>query len=948
MNRNFVLIFVIALTIRIWFNFFDIHPNAAFAFDASEYLRDAQNLNLVSDKVIFLQPNYLWLSAKALIGLASINEFNQVKAIFAPLREMSISGPVFPIFLLSCYKIFGQSPSAEIWMIPVGMQCLFSALTCVLIAAIGNTCWDKRTGLVAGLLSACYPGFIVNSGRLYSESLGCFLVCLVIWLVSNYWIGNRRDYKRGILLGASLFALQVTRSIMSGLSIAIFVLFVASSLLVISRRKLIGKYLLFMIVGFFLCLLPWLFLQKLAYGKTSFIVDRRSNYNLYIGNDVDGLGWLRIPYPDCRGIDEANPWSILNQSISKSPDRWLKLMLDKPVRLLKLPWNDFKASIGMILPDWQATFHQLVLAFAVVGLAISTLVSGQEFKRPRTIARLIILFTLLLHSVYLLFDAVPRYALTAMPELILFAGAGIAAVLCFLETRRYIFTAIGILAAIALLILVSKVNILQLNMPFNGSDVFVPTMPFSLSPSMLVKFNLLISILLKLIVCGSFFIACAQLVVSWCQFNKSVSGKACALLGILLLSIFTLPAYSLPLRAHGRWYEWSYELRNSGQIKQSMLIDKAAADQLMHAGAYLAVNLQDGSDLSTNSDISVNGLKMEGPFIPALAIAQNLSLIKLGQGGQLMAEQEFILKCLCDMSAENPLDLRQWYLIPVKGDQWKKIIGMQNVFVRGRTDDIVLSIAWRKFVDSPSTIYGAYRFDPRFSMMPSIFRFSWEKIFYGAENPSGLADPSYDDRIERSKLSIADDLSGTSAYIRLLLPDQDALGNKVSQKDLSATEPLSLIDEQKKEVNFFNESSLLFKPKARIISGSKKDGYWLIRLIGKLEQSKTSELIQSVHVLFSAANDKIKGKADLSYSPLWQPVRIKLANGISSQSEVKFDYCFPLMLSAFPGHIEAIQIHLAKNKNGELLKQDRDGKLKCCLKIYQVNKPISGASREIF
>ncbi len=100
----YVLIFLLAFAVRIWFNFFDVHANAAFAFDASEYLRDAQNLNLVLNKLLIEQPNYLWLSVKAASSLASINEVNQIKDIFAPLREMSIAGPVFPTFCLLVIK----------------------------------------------------------------------------------------------------------------------------------------------------------------------------------------------------------------------------------------------------------------------------------------------------------------------------------------------------------------------------------------------------------------------------------------------------------------------------------------------------------------------------------------------------------------------------------------------------------------------------------------------------------------------------------------------------------------------------------------------------------------------------------------------------------------------------------------------------------------------------
>ncbi len=848
-------------------------------------------------------------------------------------------------------------------MIPIVAQSLLSALTCVLIAAIGNTCWDKRTGIAAGLMSAFYPGFIINSGRLYSESFACFLICLVIWLVAVYLICDKRDYKWGFLLGASLFALQVTRSIMIGLSIAILALLVASCFLLVGHRRAIGKYLAAALIAFILCLLPWLFLQKMAYGKTSFIVDRRSNYNLYIGNDIDGLGWLRIPYPDCRGIDQSNSWNILSQSINKSPDRWLKLMLDKPIRLLKSPWNDFKSSIGIVTPDWQVTFHQLILAFAVLGLAISSLLITEKFRRPRIVARCIIVLAIILHFIYLLFDTVPRYALTAMPEFILFAGAGVAVILNLIESRRYAIAAISFLAVTLILVFVSNVDILRLTLPFNGVSVTRLTMPLVEGPFALVKFNLLVSILLKLIVGGSFFIACGQLVISWSRLNKNSSSPIASLFVVVLLGIFVLPAYSLPLRAHGRWYEWSYILNSGERANRCMRVNEILANRLVRKGAYLAVNIEGASDLSTVGDISVNDAKIKGPFIPALAIAQDLSLIKLGQTGQLIAEQEFILKCLCDMSSKSPLDLRQWYLIPVDGAQWKKIIkNRANVGDQGQADGTLLDINVRKANDN-STIYGAYIFDPRFVMMPSIFRYSWEKVFYGSDNPSVFGDSSYDDRVEHSALANDRYGPGTGIYIKLLIPHEDMLtgSSKVSGangNNLSVTAPLKMIDKQYKEIGFSGESSLSFKPNEKIIANKKQDGYWFIRLVGQLDHDNIKELGQSASVQFTHRIDKINGQQDLSYVPVWQPACIKLHNGAGDRSNLvfqndgnlKFDYCFPIMLSAFPGRMKAIQIHLVANKieNRIAEKQDHKNNLKCCLEIYQVTKPPSGASCEIF
>ncbi len=100
-----------------------------------------------------------------------------------------------PTFLFLCYKLFGKTPSIEYWMIPIAVQCVLTSFVPALLMVIGNNCWNRKTGVIVGILAAIYPGFIVGSGRLYSESFACFLTCLILWLVTAYLTKNRIDLK---------------------------------------------------------------------------------------------------------------------------------------------------------------------------------------------------------------------------------------------------------------------------------------------------------------------------------------------------------------------------------------------------------------------------------------------------------------------------------------------------------------------------------------------------------------------------------------------------------------------------------------------------------------------------------------------------------------------------------------------------------------------------------
>ncbi len=98
-----------------------------------------------------------------------------------------------------------------------------------------------------------------------------------------------------------------------------------------------------------------------------------------------------------------------------------------------------------------------------------------------------------------LFITLPRYAITAMPEVLLFAAAGLVVILTGLKSRRLVSVTIKLLGSIILLLLLSKVNILRIILPLNSTD-FIWT-----------KLILVFSVVLKSAVMGLFFCICWQM-----------------------------------------------------------------------------------------------------------------------------------------------------------------------------------------------------------------------------------------------------------------------------------------------------------------------------------------------------------------------------------------------------------------------------------------------------
>lgn len=141
-------LFACALILRLWFNFATDHINCYGVSDASEYLRYA----------------------------TAISKLNFMAPVFGPeWKEFAISGPAFPFFLYMCAKLTMSPFNPANSDLFLSAQSLVSALTAALIASCAARLWTARIGLLAGYLAAFYPAFIVNSGRLYSETFFCYL-----------------------------------------------------------------------------------------------------------------------------------------------------------------------------------------------------------------------------------------------------------------------------------------------------------------------------------------------------------------------------------------------------------------------------------------------------------------------------------------------------------------------------------------------------------------------------------------------------------------------------------------------------------------------------------------------------------------------------------------------------------------------------------------------------
>ncbi len=679
-------IFAVALAVRLWFNFGTEHINCYGVSDASEYLRYA----------------------------TALSKLNFVAPMFGPeWKEFAISGPTFPFFLLLCSSLTFSPFNAANSDLFLTAQSLISAATAVFIAIATGRLWNRITGLVAGYLGAFYPAFIVNSGRLYSESFATFLEMAAIVILVRLFFTRTKAVAFCIGLGVLLVLLQLTRSSM--------ILFTVSALAAVAMAATEGKWtnwrpalkaVLATIFGMALILTPWFIFQKTAFNKMSPIVDRVGNYNLFIGTNSDIQGFLSYPYPDGNGIEKKSFATLTQEALKKSSSRFIKLALDKPARLYKFPWNDFRISIGPVAFQQQVLFHQIIILLSLCGLCLATVGAGRRL----TVGRLLVLLLVVLNLPYLAFITVPRYNLLAMPAFIIFAAAALTTLFDLIKANpRANAPKAVLLSGLALLLYLRD----DIRAPFSfGSDT---------ASLCIVQGTDLIARGITAGACALAFFVAIYLTIN--RLDWQPLSKRIARLLTVSLAILAIGLCAISQRANGRAGEGIIALNRPGEKLSGQIILPASALKDDGDQWFILVDSDQGQLLKNQFDLTLNAqsLLASGSAIAAISSLDDWNYLKTNSSGGSYLECAYIFDCLSGPAGVSNSDLRQWFAIPLKKDQLT----------------ITNEITIEQKSSAPSKFFSA----GLGHVIPSRAVYSWEKAFYGVENDSGLTDPRFDEKV---------------------------------------------------------------------------------------------------------------------------------------------------------------------------------------------------------
>jgi tetratricopeptide (TPR) repeat protein/4-amino-4-deoxy-L-arabinose transferase-like glycosyltransferase len=370
-------------------------------------------------------------------------------------REVFYQAPLYPYMLGVIYTVAGR----HLLFVRL-IQAAIGSASCVLLAAAATRLFDRRTGIAAGFMLALYAPAIFFDGLLQKSVLDVFFICLALWLIAKAAeassiasvdeIARPRAKTANALfmgLGVTMGALALTRENAIVL-IVVTLLWIAVARGSKDASARIAPAASF-VAGLAIVLAP--VAARNAYvGGGFYITTSQAGPNFYIGNNPKadgtyqslrvGRGAPEYERQDATELAEralGRPLTPAEVSsywtdraldfIAAQPRAWLTLM----ARKFMLVWNATEM-VDTESQEAHAEYSLPLRALGIVGhfgVLVPLAVGGAIVTWPMR-RRLWILYVMIgaYATSVVFFYVFARYRYPLVPLLVLFASAGVAAI----------------------------------------------------------------------------------------------------------------------------------------------------------------------------------------------------------------------------------------------------------------------------------------------------------------------------------------------------------------------------------------------------------------------------------------------------------------------------------------------------------------------------------------
>lgn len=694
-----VFLFALAMSLRALYDCVFLEHRIAHFGDAYNFLRTGSCMY----EAFATSHNLGELFAKFYASAPPQAQLLQSMTSMKLVDRLLIDGPVYPGYLAIIQWLNGIDPNNPIFD---GHSVQFSlcnafidSLACVLVYYIGRLAFNRKVAAIAGVLFAFYPAAIINTQHCYSEPFSYFLLsawsAIVLFLLLRKKRNAAVDAVAWMGIGLSAGMLMLSKPAFVILPPAIAAELVALSLMgsflraktpaernksiIASIRKFALRTCL-IAVGAAIILTPWVFFNKSVSGQYSIFVNRVPSFNIFHGNQLKTDGWRCYPFYGTFPGDTQHVVASLLEDAKQEPLAFVGLQFKKIARLWSGVWNEYHYRLFGFPIELQSLFHQILLLLGAAGLSLA-LIGNKHITLSRRFSAGIVLGTIVIfHFVYIPFEAISRYAITAMPSVIVLA-AFLIEWSCRNKSSSKALVVTLVSSAVAFLLISQSGSIA------NFIAGFLPESSLAAAPY-------ISSVLAAILYANSFF-TLRHLFSELDKTNKaklSLIPAALLVLAFVATSFYTLQSFD--------WKEWACKLEGAGACSQTIPLP-SKANFPANSTTFVLVDL-DSETLGPDLYVTVNNELMKERLQPL---------------AQLMPNNKDIIQCLAIQGEGMSRDLRtfrNWWVVPCPTRLLKP--GQENS----------ISV----FSDSPmnnATIYGDYPVAK--SWLPSLRSFSYTKGF---------------------------------------------------------------------------------------------------------------------------------------------------------------------------------------------------------------------------
>lgn len=356
--------------------------------------------------------------------------------------EVFYQAPLYPYCLAVLYRLAGY----DLLVVRL-VQAATGALSCGLLAYAATRFFDRRVGVIAGVMLAVYPPAIFFDGLLQKSVLDVFLICLALAMCARI-AAVGASLPSWATLGAIMGALSLTRE-NALLLAAIMALWAART----SGARAMGA----LGLGLLVVLAP-VAIRNYAVGGEWHLTTSQLGSNFYIGNNPksdgsymslrEGRGSPEFERLDATELAEQSTGRRLRPSevsrhwlmqslgyIQAQPGDWLRLLLRKTrllvsrTEIVDTESQESHAEYSFVLALVSYVWHfGVLLPLAVLGMFLA----AGDRERLWPLYAMVGAYA----ASVVLFFVVARYRLPLVPLLVIFAAFAVVRLLSLFEQRN--------------------------------------------------------------------------------------------------------------------------------------------------------------------------------------------------------------------------------------------------------------------------------------------------------------------------------------------------------------------------------------------------------------------------------------------------------------------------------------------------------------------------------